>query len=639
MIKNSRYKSNKKRKISILVISFAFVLLLLTSISYAYFSSVGLSSENTVSAGTLLINYEDDNLNTLMLDNISPIYDSEIKTKASKISFKVNSTGTSKAYVEISLTDIVMDEELSNLEFKWALYSGDEKISNGNFRNVTDSKQLLTNNIEINSGGNKSYQLYIWVSESDMDQTELMNKTFSAKVTINGSQEKQAELLSKVIKDNNPVVTTTPNFNNLATTDEGLIQGVDDDGDTYYFRGAVEDNYVKFEGLKWPNDSTFYIIGYNNTTKALKVVYNNNDMEAECNSNYSQYNYSSADDCKEKTHYYSHTTEDDMLFRIVRINGDGTIRLIADGSIGSSQFNSSWDGEQYVGYTYKNPVSYEEGERMNNTSTQDISPTTAYYYADSYTYDTTNGGYILTNPVQHTGEECLANKDLCVGKYTSVSTSTARSNYLYYVTNMASVQVTNTTTEQLEDKVRITQYVYKKKGNAVFDEASEEHDSKIKTYLENWYTTNMTDYDNLIANTRYCNDTTSTLNLTNGNTYYGSYNRIASSKNPSFICPNTDKVYGGEYDLKVGLITADEAAFAGGKAWTTNQKYYLYGSSTWYWTASPAYFNGSAYACGVYFYDNNVSYGGSVRPAVSLKADTLYKTGDGTIDNPYVVGA
>ena len=188
---------NKKRKISIIITSILFVMLLAVSFTYAYFSANNPSTENSVQAGTLLINYEDDNLNTLMLDNISPIYDSEIKTKASKIGFKVNNTGTSKAYVEISLTDIVMDEELSNLEFKWALYSGDEKISNGNFRNVTNGKQLLTNNIEINSTDTKNYLIYIWISESGLDQSNLTNKTFSAKVTINGSQEKKSRIIIK----------------------------------------------------------------------------------------------------------------------------------------------------------------------------------------------------------------------------------------------------------------------------------------------------------------------------------------------------------------------------------------------------------------------------------------------------------
>ena len=147
-----------------------------------------------------------------------------------------------------------------------------------------------------------------------------MNKSFNGKIVIEGKQRKGQELLSTVIKNNNsPVVTTTPDFNTASTTDEELIKGIDKDGDTYYFRGAVEDNYVKIDGLKWSNDDGSY-----------------------------------------------HTTGEDMLFRIVRINGDGTIRLITDGSVGTSKFNETYNNEKYAGYTYDN----SEPNKQDGTSSK-----------------------------------------------------------------------------------------------------------------------------------------------------------------------------------------------------------------------------------------------------------------------------
>ena len=178
-------KENKKRKISIIITSVALVILLGISFTYAYFSNKKGSTENSVVAGTLVINYEDDSLNTLSLDNIVPIYDNEIKTKANKIGFTINNTGNSKAYVDIYLNDIVMDSELASLDFKWALYSGEDKVYNGNFRNILNNKQLLINNIELNKNESKTYQLYIWISESGMDQSNLMGKNFSAKILVN----------------------------------------------------------------------------------------------------------------------------------------------------------------------------------------------------------------------------------------------------------------------------------------------------------------------------------------------------------------------------------------------------------------------------------------------------------------------
>ena len=106
---------------------------------------------------------------------------------------------------------------------------------------------------------------------------------------------------------------------------------------------------------------------------------------------------------------------------------------------------------------------------------------------------------------------------------------------------------------------------------------------------------------------------------------------------PTLSCPTGDV-----YTLKVGLITADEVEFAGGKN-ANNTSYYLYNGQN-YWTMSPCYWSGSA---AVVFYVNSNGYllnGNvtntfiSVRPVINLKAGTLFATGgNGTQSNPYVV--
>ena len=40
-------------------------------------------------------------------------------------------------------------------------------------------------------------------------------------------------------------------FDDPATTDEGVFEMEDDYGTSYYYRGAVENNYVKFAGFYW----------------------------------------------------------------------------------------------------------------------------------------------------------------------------------------------------------------------------------------------------------------------------------------------------------------------------------------------------------------------------------------------------
>ena len=53
------------------------------------------------------------------------------------------------------------------------------------------------------------------------------------------------------ILSNSKVNEGTPDFSQVATTDEGIYKAEDDWGESYYFRGAVTNNYVKFAGYYW----------------------------------------------------------------------------------------------------------------------------------------------------------------------------------------------------------------------------------------------------------------------------------------------------------------------------------------------------------------------------------------------------
>ena len=81
----------------------------------------------------------------------------------------------------------------------------------------------------------------------------------------------------------------------------------------------ISDNYVKIDGLKWTNNDGVYLVGKNRTAGAGYDIYSSpSDAETQCNSNYSStYGYSSAQDCIDNIIDNSHTTSDDMLWRIV----------------------------------------------------------------------------------------------------------------------------------------------------------------------------------------------------------------------------------------------------------------------------------------------------------------------------------
>ena len=134
---------------------------------------------------------------------------------------------------------------------------------------------------------------------------------------------------------------TTPNFASTATTNEGMYAKEDDYTATtgmksYYFRGAVDNNWVKF--------------GKDSTGK-------------------------------------------DIYWRIIRINGDGSIRMIYTGTTAPTEstkvvmtgtgtqinattykFNSSYNQAEYVGYMYT------LGEQYGNSTSSTIKTTIDNWY-------------------------------------------------------------------------------------------------------------------------------------------------------------------------------------------------------------------------------------------------------------------
>ena len=185
--------------------------------------------------------------------------------------------------------------------------------------------------------------------------------------------------------------------------------------------------------------------------------------------------------------------------------------------------------------------------------------------------------------------------------------------------------------------------------------------STILTNLETWYTNNLKTYESVIDNSVWCNDKTNVTdttynpwNYSNVNglgygtnvTYYGATQRLVSKSNSAGGTGPSLKCNGelSKINSKVGLITADELAFAGYAIGTGNTTTYLQENATdTYWCSlSPNYFDGSyAYVWFVYgssgnFYNYSVDGTFGVRPSISLKSTTNV-TGDGTSEKPYVV--
>ena len=165
--------------------------------------------------------------------------------------------------------------------------------------------------------------------------------------------------------------------------------------------------------------------------------------------------------------------------------------------------------------------------------------------------------------------------------------------------------------------------------------------SEIKTAVENWYKTNISDkgFDEKVVNGNYFCEQAKVVYNTN---YTAGSATVATKDNytPSFDC-TTDGNGKGVVSGKVGLITIDEVLFAGGVIGSSSNFYLKNGSA--YCMMSPAGFytyNDYARAWGVVsagrIGDFHVASNYGVRPVINLSADTLV-TGSGTSSDPYVV--
>ena len=186
------------------------------------------------------------------------------------------------------------------------------------------------------------------------------------------------------------------------------------------------------------------------------------------------------------------------------------------------------------------------------------------------------------------------------------------------------------------------------------------NNSTILTNLETWYTNNLKTYESVIDDTVWCNDKTNVTDTSydpwsytpNGygygtnRTYYGAMQRLVSKSNSAGGAGPSLKCNGelSKITSKVGLITADELAFAGYAIGTGNTTTYLQenATDTYWWCLSPYNFNGSnanvwsVVGSSGRFGSSSVNTAGGVRPSISLKS-TTNATGNGTSDSPFII--
>ena len=80
------------------------------------------------------------------------------------------------------------------------------------------------------------------ITDKEFTDEELIQQLTMTEIVENNSNEKTTILDAQNYIKNKE----TPNFSVAATTNEGMFATEDDLGTSYYFRGAVDNNWVKF---------------------------------------------------------------------------------------------------------------------------------------------------------------------------------------------------------------------------------------------------------------------------------------------------------------------------------------------------------------------------------------------------------
>ena len=530
----------KKRKLSIYY-GLLVTVICIIGVSFAWFRLyLSQTENNTLASRTCFNTTLTEDTSKISLTDAFPITD-EDGLKQTPFTFKIKNNCNSyvKVYITIdstyresTSTSYLKDNYMKvNISPKGTTTSKSVILGSQTLTDLENNKKgyiIVSTGLKANE--EKSYDLRIWI-DSSVTTEQGLNKTWSGKIVVvsnateepapapNGWYEAGSGTLLASLRDSNTLKTpiTTPGAA-VSTADEALLASAEDNnGTSYYFRGAVTNNYVQFANKCW---------------------------------------------------------------RIVRVGGDGSVKLILhnDNTTGAA-----------------NPC-----DAANNSASAAFARYSGETYKSAFNTNYNDNAYV---------------------------------GFKYGTVGAGDYALTHANTNK----------------------------STILTNLEAWYEkNNLKNYEKVIADTVWCNDKTNVtdtsydpwsitpngLGYAKNVTYYGATQRLvgtsgsAGGTGPSLKCNGELS----KINSKVGLITADELAYAGYAYNISNTTTYLQenATDTYWWSLSPGFFDGvDAYVWGVYgsdggFGDGRVNYAGGVRPSISLKSTTNV-TGEGTSSSPYII--
>ena len=577
---------NKKKTLILSIIGLIGLIIVTIGITYAIFTYTKLgTTDNTITSGTLKFLYtENTGVKTgIKLTNALPISDTQGKVldgdnNVFDFSIEATNTGTEAIPYEVTLrkksTSTLKEDYVKVYLTDRTETTEKEELEPTNFNKLIQTNIDVGNEIEKTiysgnvNGGEVSYQkdfrLRMWIDDTE-DSGDIYGKEFTAMVNVYSNakviSETEQELrsnadiqsvivgedtLTKVVDQDYDYTITIPNTSNpiINVIPVNSLSNVEitKDNNTNIVNGTninpiIGNNIYNVKVISADKSTTTSVkvrvksqipvslkdeIMKNTIITASPTLTTSSNNSSDANGLYS----STATNTGEPTYYFRGNVENNYVkfagqtWRIVRINEDGTIRMIMQDGI-------------------KNNTAYQFNSNANN--------------------------YI----------------------------------YMYYT------------------------------------------NSDIKTQLESWYQTNIgseTNLVNKVATGKYhCEQAKVKMNgWSSGNATMIVYTNYT----PDFKC-TTDGNGKGLVNADIGLLSYDEAVYAGGYYSQSNSNYYLYNSAINWWTMSPTGYYGGALEWIIY--DNGsvatgypVYYDFSIRPVICLNSNIL-AIGSGTSLDPFII--
>ena len=438
-----------KNRVGILIfIGVLLVVTIIIGISYAYFFNIEIKNNNTISGNinTKYYTFESSGNSTLSLTinqsdldmaNASNDYSSFVSGNGGNINVSLNTNGLKKVYcsydlVYIPSTAYTPSSGATNAGLKEFTLSGTSDKGNS-FSEIDvsgSSAVTLISGVKISTDTNilEKWSFTAKYYNLDVIQDNVVGKTFKGNIKVantNCSFNEQSipsgdyVLLkstgaSSVAEAKSQIESKTkPDFSTVTTaSDKGMYSAKDDLGTSYYFRGAVDNNWVKYG-------------------KYTKDMYN-------CNNG----TISATDTGNSCTKIAS--SGDDIYWRIIRINGDGSIRMIYSGvkaptestkviktedtSLGVTVFNANTDSSEYVGYMYT------LGQQHGTSKSSDIKTYLDNWYAN-YT-DLNKTGTKITDQI-YCNDRTASTSDVAYSttNYTTLTSWNSKGTTYYYGAN------------------------------------------------------------------------------------------------------------------------------------------------------------------------------------------------------------